>query len=309
MKCFKYLLLLKVIVIGSHASAQNIYSKAYGNKSNPHVIFIHGGPRGNSTLFEGTTAQTLADKGFYVIVYDRLGEGRSADPNAKLTYEEAFEDLNTLITQYNLGKVNLIGHSFGGLVSTLYSKAYPEKVSNLILLGALFAQQESYLHILDSCMTKAVEINDLAVQEDISMVRSLDTNSADFRKRTYEIASSFGFFKMPKPTPAAKKLQEEYSQSIFAETNIRNDEAPILFYANETRLNIDTKRDLKDIKDQGVLISAIYGMQDGIFSSKQLQDMRNIVDDANFYAIDNCSHYPFVDQQKIMIDILKRVLR
>ena len=47
-------------------------------------------------MFEGTTAQKLADLGFYVIAYDRRGEGRSADPNATFTYNEAFQDLNAI---------------------------------------------------------------------------------------------------------------------------------------------------------------------------------------------------------------------
>ena len=74
----------------------NIYSKSYGESQNPAIIFIHGGPRGNSTLFEGTTAQILADEGFYVIVYDRRGKGRSIDTTATFTYQEAINDLNEL---------------------------------------------------------------------------------------------------------------------------------------------------------------------------------------------------------------------
>ncbi|MEZ0128312.1 alpha/beta fold hydrolase, partial [Flavobacterium sp. LBUM151] len=69
-------------------------------------------------------------KVFYVIVYDRRGEGRSADPDAKFTYQEAFQDLNFILKKYNLKKVTLIGHSFGGLVATLYTAKYPEKVNS-----------------------------------------------------------------------------------------------------------------------------------------------------------------------------------
>lgn len=59
------------------ATAAEIYSAAYGKASDPAVIFLHGGPGYNSLDFEVTTAQKLADQGFYVIVYDRRGEGRS----------------------------------------------------------------------------------------------------------------------------------------------------------------------------------------------------------------------------------------
>ncbi|MDR0262347.1 MAG: alpha/beta hydrolase [Sphingobacterium sp.] len=66
-------------------TGRTIYSKSYGQRKDPAIIFIQGGPSGNSTLFAGTTAETLASKGFYVIVYDRRGEGRSIDSTAKLS--------------------------------------------------------------------------------------------------------------------------------------------------------------------------------------------------------------------------------
>lgn len=69
-------LLMAMIFIFLSAYSQQLYIKTFGDPHHPAIVFIHGGPRGNSVLFEGTTAQKLADKGFYVIVYDRRGEGR-----------------------------------------------------------------------------------------------------------------------------------------------------------------------------------------------------------------------------------------
>lgn len=88
----KLLLIVSLVLFSIPIFAQNIYSKAYGNSKNPAIIFIHGGPSGNSNLFEGTTAKILASKGFYVIVYDRRGEGRSKDENAVMTFDESFND-------------------------------------------------------------------------------------------------------------------------------------------------------------------------------------------------------------------------
>jgi proline iminopeptidase len=65
--------------------AQALYTKSYGDTKHTPIIFIHGGPSGNSTLFESTTALNLSQKGYYVIVYDRRGEGRSIDTTAKFT--------------------------------------------------------------------------------------------------------------------------------------------------------------------------------------------------------------------------------
>jgi len=307
---FRALLVTLFIIVSpvSALVAQQIYSKAYGRKGDPAIIYLHGGPRGNATLFEATTATALASKGFYVIVYDRRGEGRSVDTEAKITFKEAFSDLNNLIKEYDLAKVSLLGHSFGGIVSTLYTDAFPEKVERLILLGALFSQQESYDHILSVSQEIAAGKKDTTMLKKISEIKSLNKQSEQYRKQTYEVASHFGFFKMPQPTEESKKLNREYESSRFFKLNIRNDKAPVLFYTNESRVNIDTKPILKGIKNKHIKLAAIYGMQDGIFSKKQLSEMQNITGPANFYAIENCSHYPFVDQQAEFLQSVQAIM-
>ena len=65
------------------AKAQPIYTKAYGDSTNPAIIYIHGGPGYNAVSFEITTAKELSEKGFNVICYDRRGEGRSINSDAR----------------------------------------------------------------------------------------------------------------------------------------------------------------------------------------------------------------------------------
>jgi len=285
-----------------------LYSKSYGKSENPAIIFIHGGPRGNSTLFEGTTAQKLAAERFYVVVYDRRGEGRSIDTTATFTYQEAIADLNIIFEKYNIKKANIIAHSFGGLVGTLYTEQNPEKVNSLILAGALFSQQDTYDHILKTTKEIYKEKKDTLMLSKISDIEKLSKNSAEYRKQCYEVASKNNYFKMPFPTKEANQLRENYELSEFGKNNIRNDNAPILFYKNESKNNIDTKRILKNIKKE-VKLFAIYGQQDGVFSKNQLSDMEKIVSRQNFKLIENCSHYMFVDQQQIFINTIVRWLK
>ena len=166
--------------------------KTYGNPAKPALLYIHGGPRGNSTLFEGTTAQTLADRGFYVIVYDRRGEGRSADSAASFTFDEAFTDLNALLNSLKLSKVNLLGHSFGGIVASLYSEKHPEKIQRLFLIGALVNQQQSYDHILQTAIASGREQTNPAMLQRVQAIQTLDKSSAQYRGLTYQLAAELG---------------------------------------------------------------------------------------------------------------------
>lgn len=293
------------MLTATFVSAQILYSKAYGDRHDPTIIFIHGGPSGNSTLFESTTAQKLANKGFYVIVYDRRGEGRSIDSTATFTYTEAFNDLNGILQLYNIDKATLIGHSFGGLVATLFTEQFPEKVNALILAGALVSQQETYDHILSSVKHTYENNKDSPMLKKASEIERLNKNSAEYRKACYELASLNHYFEMPAPTQQSKELRENYTSSLFFEQNIRNKNAPMLFYKNETLRNIDTKSILAKLKAK-ITVFAVYGKQDGIFSAKQLQDIKNIVTPGNFALLNNCSHYLFVDQQTEFIDVIEK---
>lgn len=293
----KKLLLAFIFTISIFANGQNLYIKTYGNKENKALIFIHGGPSGNSTLFESTTAQKLAELGFYVIIYDRRGEGRSADPDAKFTYKEAFQDLNFILKEYNLKKVTLIGHSFGGLVATLYTAKYPNKVNALVLAGALFSQQETYDHILSSVSKIALTKNDSSQLDKIKAIQKLNKNSAEYRKACFDLAGENNYFKMPNPTAESKQLYSDYEASEFFKTNIRNKNAPLLFYQNEKQNNIDSRPLLKKIKAKRIPVYAIYGKDDRIFSKEQIISIKTISGKNHFALIENCSHYLFVDQQ------------
>jgi proline iminopeptidase len=305
----KKLLLAFFCIISLFASGQNLYIKTYGNKKEKAIIFIHGGPSGNSTLFEGTTAQKLADLGFYVIIYDRRGEGRSADPQAKITYAEAFEDLNAIYKKYHLKKATLLAHSFGGLVATLYTEKYPQNVSNLIMVGALFSQQETYDHILNSVTKIAAAKKDTTQLAKIKAIEKLSKNSAEYRKACFDLASENNYFKMPYPTEASKKLYSDYEASDFFKTNIRNKNAPMLFYKNEKQNNIDSRPALNKIKKNGIPIYAIYGKEDGVFSSAQINSIKSIAGQNHFALLDNCSHYLFVDQQNEFLQNITKWLK
>ena len=53
------------------------------------------------------------------------------------------KDINTICEAFGLGKVSLIGHSSGGLMTMHYAIAHGDRVENMILLNSMDA---SYTH-------------------------------------------------------------------------------------------------------------------------------------------------------------------
>ena len=118
------------------------HAETFGNPENPIVIVVHGGP-GND--YRGLLAlQALADE-YYVVFYDQRGTGLSPRVSAEeLTFDLTVSDLNLIVDYISGGeKVNLVGHSFGGMIVSPYLGKYPEKVDHVILSEPGFLSTET----------------------------------------------------------------------------------------------------------------------------------------------------------------------
>lgn len=279
------------------ARAQSLYSKSFGIVNNEPIIFLHGGPGSSSVYFEATTAQKLADEGFYVVVYDRRGEGRSADSSAKMNYEEFFEDLNRIYQKYHLTRAHLIGFSFGGLVTSLFAEKYPKKVKSIILASALISQQDSYNTILNTVgHIYQVQLDTINLGT-INKIRRLGTNSLAYRTEVFAHASRNGFFSLQNPAPEAQLIYSTYKTDTLIKRYIKNERAVEIFWKNERRKNIDVTPVLQKLAQAQMPIYAIYGKQDGLYSKEQVAELQKIAGTKRLKYFDNCSHTVFIDQQ------------
>ena len=108
-----------------------IYYKAFG-KGDPLVI-VHGGPGASHDYFLPHLIP-LARTNRLVFI-DERGSGRSEKlENVKLyTVENMAEDVEAVRRALRLGKINLLGHSYGGVVVQAYAFKYPGNLRHLIL--------------------------------------------------------------------------------------------------------------------------------------------------------------------------------
>jgi proline iminopeptidase len=305
----KLLTFIVLFFVTTLVDAQTLYSRTFGDRKKLPLIFIHGGPSSSSVYFEATTAQKLANEGFYVIIYDRRGEGRSVDPNARINYTEFFDDLNSIYKQYDISKATLMGFSFGGLVTTLYSEKYPEKVSSIVLVSALISQQESYNTILRT--TKAIyeQKGDTAKLNSIIRISGMDKNSLEYRDSIFKHATRNGYFTPKNPDSLAKTIYATYNTDPLITKYIKNQEAVHTLWKNESRKNIDISDNLKDLVKKHIKIYALYGKVDGLYSIKQIDDLKQIIGKDHLKYLDNSSHSVFIDQQTEFLAAFKEWLQ
>jgi proline iminopeptidase len=120
-----------------------LHAETFGDPKNQPVIVLHGGPGWD---YRNLLPIKALSNEYFVIFYDQRGTGLSPRVDGKqLTLESSIADLDSVINHYGKGrKVNLIGHSWGGMLASSYVGRYPEKVSHLVLAEPGPLTQEMY---------------------------------------------------------------------------------------------------------------------------------------------------------------------
>ena len=97
------------------------------------MVILHGGPGASHDYFLPYLLP-LARHNRLVFI-DERGSGRSQklEDLAGYTVEKMAEDVETVRQALNLGKINLLGHSYGGVLAQAYALKYQRNLNHLIL--------------------------------------------------------------------------------------------------------------------------------------------------------------------------------
>jgi proline iminopeptidase len=117
-----------------------IYYKSLG-KGDP-LFIVHGGPGASHDYFLPYLLPLARQN--RLIFIDERGSGRSQkleDPSG-YTIENMVEDVEGVRQALNLGKITLLGHSYGGALAQAYALKYEQNLSHLIL-GSTWSSTEA----------------------------------------------------------------------------------------------------------------------------------------------------------------------
>lgn len=117
------------------------------NRSNPMLLFLHGGP--GAPLFPSIKkigVDTGIESSFTMVYWEQRGTGKSfhfsLDPQS-MTISQLISDTHELCLylqeRYQVGRIYLLGRSFGSLIGILTVQKYPELFYAYIGMGQLIS--------------------------------------------------------------------------------------------------------------------------------------------------------------------------
>lgn len=232
------------------------------------MVLLHGG---------GSRAQTFEEmvpilsKSFRVYTFDMRGFGETKRPSEpKLSYELWRADLMRFLEAFGLEKVVLGGWSLGGAVSLDFTIHHPERVSHLVVIGAMSPRLESSDRSGFQRRRELIERG--ATPEEIVAA------TFEFTKKAFSPHSI-----QHKPQ-AVEALRQEH---------LRNNPAYYLemLRANENRPKIGDR--LGEIRCPTLLL---VGEHDGRTPLPMAEDLNKAIPSSFMKIIPNCGHFYSYEQ-------------
>lgn len=178
--------------------------------SGKNIVLLHDGMVNREIWDEQFPA--LA-KTYRVVRYDRRGYGKSSDPEVKYSH---IADLNQLFIQLKIDKAILIGMSSGGRLAIDFTLTYPEKVTGLVLVGAVVSGfgYTSHMdtrggHFDRQKITDPVKVNEYFIKDDPYEIYSENTAA---KEKVMKLLPNFARQNMVPTQPAGKVAVKSLSE-------------------------------------------------------------------------------------------------
>src|SRR6516162_8896596 len=146
------------------------------------LLIVHGGPGASHDYFLPYLLPLARQN--RVIFIDERGSGKSEkleDPKG-YTVENMVEDIEAVRQGLALGKINLLGHSYGGVLAQAYALKYPNNLTHLIL-ASTFPSTKQMNEIFVRMKEKMSP--DLRERIDAMEKKGLFGQGPDYRKNRY----------------------------------------------------------------------------------------------------------------------------
>ena len=109
------------------------YMDVLPKKSNGKSVLLLHGKNFNGAYWK-QTATELSKLGYRVIIPDQIGFGKSSKPSYyQYSFYQLAQNTKQILDELKIDKINVLGHSMGGMLATRFALMYPETTEKLIL--------------------------------------------------------------------------------------------------------------------------------------------------------------------------------
>jgi len=254
------------------------------------IFFIAGGPGGTHYGLRSFDSLSTSNT---LVYYDGYGRGKSdtAKNVSEYTLERDIEDLEGLREAMGYSKINVLGHSYGGVVAQGYAIKYHDNVSHLILANSF----HSYLmwQANDDNCNHEIKTNYPEVWKELMEVREQGAISSDKIHQDIYGRVPYGFLYAYNAGRFAKRTRKPYPNSFNSKLYYQMVGKDGDFIVGSDIGTFDFRKDLK-LLHMPILI--IAGRFDRVAVPTMMVKYKEYCPQAEFVMFEKSGHNPQVEE-------------
>ena len=268
------------------------------------LIIIPGGPGGAHISYRDFDSMSITST---LVYYDAFGRGKSdtAKDVREYSLDRDIEDLEGLRKALHLDMINVLGHSYGGLVAQGYGLKYPQHVKHLILANTFHSfimWQEN-----DDNYNREIKTNYPEVWDTLMKVREKGLVSSDpIHQEIYgKVPYGFAYAYNPdhfKPVPKKKRYPNAMNTKLYYQMVGKDGD----FIVGSDIGNFDFRTRLKELK----MPVLIYGGRfDRVAVPAMMMKFKEYCPQAKFEMFEYSGHNPQVEEKQKLFELLREFLK
>jgi proline iminopeptidase len=275
-----------------HVNGTDLFYETIGTGT--PIVVVHGGPGLDHTYLLPQMA-TLA-KQYKLVFYDQRASGKSAgavDTNS-MTMGNFVEDLEGVRKAFGLTKMNLIGHSWGGLVAMFYAVKYPDHLRSLMLINSspasVLLRYASF-----AVMARRTTRGDSIAQASLVATQGFKNRDPQAMARFFRILFRGSFYDPRMADSLTLTLDTSFATK-----------SRILQYLNRDTVlaSYDLFPKLSVIHCPTLIVSGDHDM----VTPEATKKLHESIPGSSLIVFDNCGHFPFIEVPKQFFGALEAFL-
>lgn len=273
-----------------------LYYEVYGEENEQAIVALHGGPGVSNHEKSLRAYEPLTDE-YKLVVYDHRGCGRS-EQQRPYSNEQFADDVEGLREHLGLGKIIVIGGSYGGFIAQEYATRYPENLRAVVLRDTAPSGDHDEL-ARKNAKARFPELAeaDLNVPDiteaDFDRIMDGDARSNEDIKRVFH-----GM--LPLYVPSMEDFDPDAARNQLEDRNFTYETHNAMF--THEHPNMDYTDDLPGV-DVPVLVTV--GRHDFITPPEASEEIHDLLPNSRLVIFEESGHSPNIEQQEEFLALVR----
>jgi proline iminopeptidase len=272
--------------------------------SGPPLLLIAGGPGLPHGYLHPHFSQLA--KSYRVIYFDAYGTGKSdqaSDPH-DYTFARDVENIEGLRLALGLGKINVLGHSYGGMVAQAYALQFPDSVQKLVLVDTAWGAEMAQAHMENQHNELRNQYPETWEKFQKAHDQGFHTCSKEYQEaadETREFSASMLFYDTSK---IAQLVATGGPPNRKVTCAMRGDDSGFVLGGDLAKL--DFRPRLKDLHMPTLILA---GRFDRILFPRYQIQFKTYAPQAQFLFFEKSGHFPFIEEPEEFTRVVSEFLR